>query len=156
MVGRGPPRGRAPGADDDDEPLDSLPEPTPTPPYTAHPSEQTDLAEEAVLLLRDLLQTPDTVLLSNAALVALIDGLLARYRMHPAKRQRVALLQHWRDDVARFRTAMLEVAHEDPVALEDGEEVAHLNQGKAVSLLQRYCPVNPYLPEPRRGPASLR
>jgi hypothetical protein len=122
------------------------------------PPEEADAATLTATLLRDLFTDQTTILVSNAAVRALIDGLLSRYQKQPDRRQRTAVLLHWTRDVPRLRKALREEAAADPVVLDGGQEVPLMNEEKATSLLDRYCPGDPYLPNPPRagGNRSVR
>src|SRR5437016_5195527 len=58
-----------------------------------------DAAEQVAVMLRDLFESRDTFVISNAGVQAIIDGLLRRYRASESVALREKLLVHWRQDV---------------------------------------------------------
>jgi hypothetical protein len=114
-----------------------------------------DAAEQVAVMLRDLFESPDTFVISNAGVQAIIDGLLRRYRANESPALREKLLVHWREDVPRLRAALLEAAKDDPLVLDTGQEVSLVTTQKAQALLDRFCPQTPYLPD-TRGTRDVR
>lgn len=108
-----------------------------------------DVAEQVAVMLRDLFDSQDTFVISNAGVQAIIDGLLRRYRANESPVMREKLLVHWRQDVPRLRAAILEAAKDDPLVLDTGQEVSLVTTQKAQALLDRFCPQSAYLPETR-------
>ena len=108
-----------------------------------------DVAEQVAVMLRDLFESPDTFVISNAGVQAVIDGLLQRYRERDSPVLREKLLMHWRQDVPRLRAALREAAKDDPLVLDTGQEVSLVTTQKAAALLDRFCPQTVYLPETR-------
>ena len=108
-----------------------------------------DVAEQVAVMLRDLFESKDTFVISNAGVQAIIDGLLQRYRERESPVLREKLLMHWRQDVPRLRAALREAAKDDPLVLETGQEVSLVTTQKAEALLDRFCPQTVYLPETR-------
>lgn len=124
-----------------------------------HPAPKTngrpDAAEQVAVMLRDLFDSQDTFVISNAGVQAIIDGLLRRYRARESAPLREKLLAHWREDVPRLRAALLEAATDDPLVLDTGQEVSLVTTQKAQALLDRFCPQTPYLPD-TRGSRDVR
>jgi hypothetical protein len=114
-----------------------------------------DVAEQVGVMLRDLFESKDTFVISNAGVQAIIDGLLRRYRASESPVLREKLLVHWKQDVPRLRAALLEAAKDDPLVLDTGQEVSLVTTQKAEALLDRFCPQTPYLPD-TRGTRSVR
>jgi hypothetical protein len=114
-----------------------------------------DAAEQVAVMLRDLFDSQDTFVISNAGVQAIIDGLLGRYRARESAALREKLLVHWRQDVPRLRAALLEAAKDDPLVLDTGQEVSLVTTQKAQGLLDRFCPQTPYLPD-TRGTRDVR
>ena len=114
-----------------------------------------DTAEEVAVMLRDLFESQDTFLISNAGVQSIIDGLLRRYRASESPALREKLLVHWKQDVTRLRAALLEEAKDDPLVLETGQEVSLVTTLKAQALLDRFCPQTPYLSD-TRGTRDVR
>jgi hypothetical protein len=114
-----------------------------------------DVAEQVGVMLRDLFESKDTFVISNAGVQAIIDGLLRRYRASQSPVLREKLLVHWRQDVPRLRTALMEAAKDDPLVLDTGQEVSLVTTQKAQALLERFCPETPYLPD-TRGTRDVR
>ncbi len=114
-----------------------------------------DAAEHVAVMLRDLFESRDTFVISNAGVQAIIDGLLRRYRASESAALREKLLVHWRQDVPRLRAALLEAAKDDPLVLDTGQEVSLVTTQKAQALLDRFCPQTPYLPD-TRGSRDVR
>jgi hypothetical protein len=114
----------------------------------------TDEVVLAAALLARLFEGGDTFLVTNAAVAALLSGLRERYERDPAPRRRSALLRHWGRDVERLRAALREEAAAEPVKLDDGEAMPIVTEERSRSMLDRFCPDDPYLPEPR--PATAR
>jgi hypothetical protein len=114
-----------------------------------------DAAEQVAVMLRDLFESKDTFVISNAGVQAIIDGLLRRYRERESPALREKLLVHWREDVPRLRAALLEAAKDDPLLLDTGQEVSLVTTQKAQALLDRFCPQTPYLPD-TRGTRDVR
>ena len=112
-------------------------------------NERADVAEQVGVMLRDLFETHDTFVISNAGVQAIIDGLLRRYRANESPVMREKLLAHWKQDVPRLRAALIEAAKDDPLVLDTGQEVSLVTTQKAQALLERFCPQTPYLPETR-------
>ena len=108
-----------------------------------------DVAEQVAGMLRDLFDSPDTFVISNAGVQAIIDGLLRRYRANESPVMREKLLVHWKQDVPRLRAALLEAAKDDPLVLDTGQEVSLVTTQKAQALLDRFCPQSAYLSETR-------
>lgn len=108
-----------------------------------------DVAEQVAVMLRDLFESQDTFVISNAGVQAIIDGLLQRYRERESPVLREKLLMHWRQDVPRLRAALKEAAKDDPLVLDTGQEVSLVTTQKAAALLDRFCPRTSYLPETR-------
>jgi hypothetical protein len=136
------------------------PPPPPTPMLDADKGTPTndrtpDVAEQVAGMLRDLFETQDTFLISNAGVQAIIDGLLRRYRARESAALREKLLAHWRQDVSRLRAALLEQAADDPLVLDTGQEVSLVTTQKAQALLDRFCPQTSYLPD-TRGARDVR
>jgi hypothetical protein len=100
-------------------------------------------------MLRDLFESQDTFVISNAGVQAIIDGLLRRYRANESPVMREKLLVHWKQDVPRLRAAIVEMAKDDPLVLDTGQEVSLVTTQKAQALLDRFCPQSAYLPETR-------
>lgn len=117
--------------------------------------ETPDVAEQVGVMLRDLFESQDTFVISNAGVQAIIDGLLRRYRASESAALREKLLVHWRHDVPRLRAALLEAAKDDPLVLDTGQEVSLVTTQKAQALLDRFCPQTPYLPD-TRGARNVR
>lgn len=116
---------------------------------------QHDVAEQVAVMLRDLFESDNTFLISNAGVQAIIDGLLQRYRASGSPVLREKLLVHWKQDVSRLRAALLEAARDDPLVLDTGQEVSLVTTQKARELLDRFCPESPYLPD-TRGTRNVR
>jgi hypothetical protein len=116
---------------------------------------KSDVAEQVGVMLRDLFDSQDTFLISNAGVQAIIDGLLQRYRASESPVLREKLLVHWKQDVPRLRAALLEAAKDDPLVLDTGQEVSLVTTQKAQALLDRFCPQTPYLPD-TRGTRNVR
>jgi hypothetical protein len=114
-----------------------------------------DVAEQVAVMLRDLFESKDTFVISNAGVQSIIDGLLQRYRANESAVMREKVLVHWRQDVPRLRAALMEAAKDDPLVLETGQEVSLVTTQKAQALLERFCPQTPYLPE-TRGTRNVR
>lgn len=114
-----------------------------------------DVAEEVAVMLRDLFESENTFVISNAGVQAIVDGLLRRYRASESPVLREKLLVHWKQDVPRLRAALLEAAKDDPLVLDTGQEVSLVTTQKAEALLDRFCPQTPYLPD-TRGTRSVR
>ena len=114
-----------------------------------------DAAEHVAVMLRDLFESQDTFVISNAGVQAIIDGLLRRYRARESAPLREKLLVHWRQDVPRLRAALVEAAKDDPLVLDTGQEVSLVTTQKAQALLDRFCPQTPYLPD-TRGTRDVR
>jgi hypothetical protein len=114
-----------------------------------------DVAEQVAVMLRDLFDSHDTFVISNAGVQAIIDGLLRRYRSNESPVMREKLLVHWKQDVPRLRAALLEAAKDDPLVLDTGQEVSLVTTQKAHALLDRFCPQSAYLPE-TRGTRNVR
>jgi hypothetical protein len=114
-----------------------------------------DVAEQVGVMLRDLFDSQDTFVISNAGVQSIIDGLLRRYRASESAVLREKLLVHWRQDVPRLRAALLEAAKDDPLVLDTGQEVSLVTTQKAQVLLDRFCPQTPYMPE-TRGTRDVR
>ena len=114
-----------------------------------------DAAEQVGVMLRDLFESQETFVISNAGVQAIIDGLLQRYRASESAALREKLLVHWRQDVARLRSALVEAAKDDPLVLDTGQEVSLVTTQKAEALLDRFCPQTPYLPD-TRGSRNVR
>jgi hypothetical protein len=114
-----------------------------------------DVAEQVAVMLRDLFESQDTFVISNAGVQAIIDGLLRRYRANDSAVMREKLLVHWKQDVPRLRAALLEAAKDDPLVLDTGQEVSLVTTQKAHALLDRFCPQSAYLPE-TRGTRNVR
>ena len=114
-----------------------------------------DVAEQVGVMLRDLFDSQDTFVISNAGVQAIIDGLLRRYRASDSPVLREKLLVHWKQDVPRLRAALLEAAKDDPLVLDTGQEVSLVTTQKAEALLDRFCPQTPYLPD-SRGTRNVR
>lgn len=135
----------------------------PTPPMQAQETEngsmkmngKVDVAEQVAVMLRDLFESKDTFVISNAGVQSIIDGLLQRYRANESAVMREKVLVHWRQDVPRLRAALMEAAKDDPLVLETGQEVSLVTTQKAQALLERFCPQTPYLPE-TRGTRNVR
>jgi hypothetical protein len=108
-----------------------------------------DVAEHVAVMLRDLFDSQDTFVISNAGVQAIIDGLLRRYRANESPVMREKLLVHWKQDVPRLRAAIVEAAKDDPLVLDTGQEVSLVTTQKAQALLDRFCPQSAYLPETR-------
>ena len=151
--------------------LISPPKPPPPPPPPAPPSPEepmldaenqqqskngrVDVAEQVCVMLRDLFESADTFVISNAGVQAIIDGLLRRYRASDSPVLREKLLVHWKQDVPRLRAALVEAAKDDPLVLDTGQEVSLVTTQKAEALLDRFCPQTPYLPD-TRGSRNVR
>ena len=146
------------------------PKPPPPPPPPQPPEEpmldaekpqqsktdgRVDVAEQVGVMLRDLFESPDTFVISNAGVQAIIDGLLRRYRASESTVMREKLLAHWKQDVSRLRAALVEAAKDDPLVLDTGQEVSLVTTQKAEALLDRFCPQTPYLPD-TRGTRNVR
>jgi hypothetical protein len=140
------------------------PPPPPTPPeepmldaekQQPHTNGRVDVAEQVGVMLRDLFDSQDTFVISNAGVQAIIDGLLRRYRASESPVLREKLLVHWKQDVPRLRAALLEAAKDDPLVLDTGQEVSLVTTQKAEALLDRFCPQTPYLPD-SRGTRNVR
>ena len=116
---------------------------------------KSDVAEQVGVMLRDLFDSQDTFVISNAGVQAIIDGLLQRYRASESPVLREKLLVHWKQDVPRLRAALLEAAKDDPLVLDTGQEVSLVTTQKAEALLDRFCPQTPYLPD-TRGTRNVR
>lgn len=114
-----------------------------------------DVAEQVAVMLRDLFDSQDTFVISNAGVQAIIDGLLRRYRANESAVMREKLLVHWKQDVPRLRAALVEAAKDDPLVLDTGQEVSLVTTQKAHALLDRFCPQSAYLPE-TRGTRNVR
>src|SRR3954452_7878430 len=114
-----------------------------------------DVAEQVGVMLRDLFESQDTFVISNAGVQAIIDGLLRRYRASESPVMREKLLVHWKQDVPRLRAALMEAAKDDPLVLDTGQEVSLVTTQKAQALLDRFCPETPYLPD-TRGTRNVR
>ena len=114
-----------------------------------------DVAEQVGVMLSDLFESADTFVISNAGVQAIIDGLLRRYRASESPVMREKLLVHWKQDVPRLRAALVEAAKDDPLVLDTGQEVSLVTTQKAESLLDRFCPQTPYLPD-SRGTRNVR
>jgi hypothetical protein len=112
-------------------------------------NERHDVAEQVAVMLRDLFESQDTFVISNAGVQAIIDGLLRRYRDRQSAALREKLLVHWKQDVPRLRAAIVEAAKDDPLVLDTGQEVSLVTTAKAQALLDRFCPQTAYLPETR-------
>jgi len=143
------------------------PPPPPRPPQTPPPESmlekqapntngKPDVAEQVAVMLRDLFESQDTFVISNAGVQSIIDGLLQRYRERESPVLREKLLVHWRGDVPRLRAALMEAAKDDPLVLETGQEVSLVTTQKAQALLERFCPQTSYLPETRSGTRNVR
>jgi hypothetical protein len=153
--------------------LIAAPPPPPPPPASPSPSPSTteamldaekqqpntngrvDVAEQVGAMLRDLFESQDTFVISNAGVQAIIDGLLRRYRASESPVMREKLLVHWKQDVPRLRAALREAARDDPLVLDTGQEVSLVTTQKAQALLDRFCPETPYLPD-TRGTRNVR
>lgn len=140
----------------------SPPPPPPVPEPMLETDKQTpqtagkrDVAEQVAVMLRDLFESQDTFVISNAGVQAIIDGLLQRYRERESPVLREKLLAHWRQDVPRLRAALAEAAKDDPLVLETGQEVSLVTTQKSQALLERFCPQTAYLPE-TRGTRNVR
>ena len=120
------------------------------------PEGKTDVAEQVGVMLRDLFESADTFVISNAGVQAIIDGLLRRYRASESPVLREKLLVHWKQDVPRLRAALLEAAKDDPLVLDTGQEVSLVTTQKAEALLDRFCPQTPYLPDTRGATRNVR
>ncbi len=140
------------------------PPPPPTPPeepmldaekQQPHTNGRVDVAEQVGVMLRDLFDSQDTFVISNAGVQAIIDGLLRRYLASESPVLREKLLVHWKQDVPRLRAALLEAAKDDPLVLDTGQEVSLVTTQKAQALLDRFCPQTPYLPD-TRGNRNVR
>ena len=140
------------------------PPPPPTPPeepmldaekQQPHTNGRVDVAEQVGVMLRDLFESQDTFVISNAGVQAIIDGLLRRYRASESPVLREKLLVHWKQDVPRLRAALVEAAKDDPLVLDTGQEVSLVTTQKAEALLDRFCPQTPYLPD-SRGSRNVR
>ena len=118
-------------------------------------AQQHDVAEQVAVMLRDLFESDNTFVISNAGVQAIIDGLLQRYRASGSPVLREKLLVHWKQDVSRLRAALLEAARDDPLVLDTGQEVSLVTTQKARELLDRFCPESPYLPD-TRGTRNVR
>jgi hypothetical protein len=118
-------------------------------------NERHDVAEQVGVMLRDLFESQDTFVISNAGVQAIVDGLLRRYRASESAIMREKLLVHWKQDVPRLRAALVEAAKDDPLVLDTGQEVSLVTTQKAQALLERFCPQTPYLPE-TRGTRDVR
>jgi len=118
-------------------------------------NERHDVAEQVGVMLRDLFESQNTFVISNAGVQAIIDGLLRRYRASESAVMREKLLVHWKQDVPRLRAALLEAAKDDPLVLDTGQEVSLVTTQKAQALLDRFCPQTPYLPD-TRGTRDVR
>ena len=133
--------------------------PPPPMPHTEHASPKTDgkldVAEQVGTMLRDLFESQDTFVISNAGVQAIIDGLLQRYRATESAPLREKLLVHWRQDLPRLRGALAEAAKDDPLVLDTGQEVSLVTTQKAQALLERFCPQSVYLPD-TRGTRNVR
>jgi hypothetical protein len=136
--------------------LISPPPPPPPPTPTMEPEKQPaqtngrlDVAEQVAVMLRDVFESQDTFVISNAGVQAIIDGLLRRYREREAPALREKLLVHWRQDVPRLRAALMAAAKDDPLVLDTGQEVSLVTTQKAQALLERFCPQAAYLPDTR-------
>lgn len=114
-----------------------------------------DVAEQVGMMLRDVFESQDTFVISNAGVQSIIDGLLRRYRERESAVLREKLLAHWKQDVPRLRAALMEAAKDDPLVLDTGQEVSLVTTQKAQALLDRFCPKTPYLPE-TRGARDVR
>lgn len=136
------------------------PPPPPPPPPRPEPmldvekqvpraDDRPDVAEQVAVMLRDLFESQDTFVISNAGVQAIIDGLLRRYRERESPVLREKLLAHWRQDAPRLRTALIEASKDDPLVLDTGQEVSLVTTQKAQALLDRFCPQTAYLPETR-------
>lgn len=112
-------------------------------------NERHDVAEQVGVMLRDLFETENTFVISNAGVQAIIDGLLRRYRANESPVMREKLLVHWKQDVPRLRAALIEAAKDDPLVLDTGQEVSLVTTQKAQALLDRFCPQSAYLSETR-------
>ena len=141
------------------------PPPPPTPPeepmlddekQQRKPEGKIDVAEQIGVMLRDLFESADTFVISNAGVQAIIDGLLRRYRASESPVMREKLLVHWKQDVPRLRAALVEAAKDDPLVLDTGQEVSLVTTQKAEALLDRFCPQTPYLPETRGATRNVR
>ena len=108
-----------------------------------------DVAEQVAVMLRDLFESDNTFVISNAGVQAIIGGLLERYRANGSPVLREKLLAHWRRDVPRLRAALVDAAKDDPLVLDTGQEVSLVTTQKARELLDRFCPQTAYLPETR-------
>ena len=131
-----------------------IPPPKPTPAMDTETSEprmngRSDAAEQVAVMLRDLFESQDTFVISNAGVQSIIDGLLRRYRERESPALREKLLAHWRQDVPRLRAALVEASKDDPLVLDTGQEVSLVTTQKAQTLLDRFCPQTAYLPETR-------
>jgi len=114
-----------------------------------------DVAEQVGVMLRDLFESQDTFVISNAGVQAIIDGLLRRYRASESPVMREKLIVHWKQDVPRLRAALVEASKDDPLVLDTGQEVSLVTTQKAQALLDRFCPETPYLPD-TRGTRNVR
>jgi hypothetical protein len=114
-----------------------------------------DAAEQVGVMLKDLFESQDTFVISNAGVQAIIGGLLERYRSSDSAPQREKLLVHWKQDLPRLRAAILDAAKDDPLVLDTGQEVSLVTTQKAQELLERICPRSPYLPN-TRGTRNVR
>jgi len=142
------------------------PPPPPTPPeepmldaekpQQPNTNGRVDVAEQVGVMLRDLFESADTFVISNAGVQAIIDGLLRRYRASESPVLREKLLVHWKQDVPRLRAALVEAARDDPLVLDTGQEVSLVTTQKAEALLDRFCPQTPYLPETRGATRNVR
>lgn len=115
-------------------------------------NEVQDPAEMSVMALRELFDGETTILYSNAAVVAVLDELLARYRKRGSRRDRIALLLHWQRDTKRLKKTLEEAAASEPISMDDGQVVPHVGAAKAQTLMERVCPADPYLPDPGGPP----
>src|SRR3954467_11436552 len=145
------------------------PPPPPTPPDSPQSPEamldaekqqpktngRVDVAEQVGVMLRDLFESQDTFVISNAGVQAIIEGLLRRYRASESPVMREKLLVHWKQDVPRLRAALVEASKDDPLVLDTGQEVSLVTTQKAQALLDRFCPETPYLPD-TRGTRNVR
>ena len=125
------------------------------PSATAKTDGKHDVAEQVAVMLRDLFESQDTFVISNAGVQAIIDGLLSRYRANESVVMREKLLVHWKEDVPRLRAALVEAAKDDPLVLDTGQEVSLVTTQKAHALLERFCPQSAYLPQ-TRGTRNVR
>lgn len=135
-----------------------IPPPPPPPPPPMLDAEQVppmtngkpDVAEQVAGMLRDLFESQDTYVISNAGVQSIIDGLIRRYRERESPALREKLLVHWREDVPRLRTALIDAAKDDPLVLDTGQEVSLVTTDKAHAVLDRFCPQTAYLPDTGR------